>query len=81
VLGACAKTGRGTPADSGLLRIGIQGSPDTLQPLLTSDTTDKMIGRLLFDPLISVDASGRHDVPILAAEVPTLATAASAGMA
>ena len=73
MLGACAKTGRGTPADSGLLRIGIQGSPDTLQPLLTSDTTDKMIGRLLFDPLISVDASGRHDVPILAAEVPTLA--------
>jgi peptide/nickel transport system substrate-binding protein len=56
-----------------VLRIAIQGSPDTLQPLLTSDTTDKMIGRLLFDPLVSVDAGGTHAVPILAARVPTLA--------
>ena len=56
-----------------VLRIGIQASPDTLQPLLTSDTTDKMIGRLMFDPLVSVDASGKHAVPVLAARVPTLA--------
>ena len=54
-----------------VLRIGIQTSPDTLQPLLTSDTTDKMIGRLLFDPLISADARGRA-IPILAAQIPTL---------
>jgi len=72
-LAACAKTGNGTAEGAQVLRIGIQGSPGTLQPLLTSDTTDKMIGRLLFDPLISVDASGKRDVPILAAKVPTLA--------
>ena len=54
-----------------MLRVAIQTSPDTLQPLLTSDTTDKMIGRLLFDPLISADAQG-NAVPILATRVPTL---------
>ncbi len=56
-----------------VLRIGIQASPDTLQPLLTSDTTDKMIGRLMFDPLVSVDASGKHAVAVLATRVPTRA--------
>jgi peptide/nickel transport system substrate-binding protein len=32
-----------------------------------------MLNRLSFDPLLSVDASGKHLLPILAAQVPTLA--------
>jgi peptide/nickel transport system substrate-binding protein len=56
----------------GTLRIGIQASPNTLNPILTTNTTEGLLTRLIFDPLVSVDPSGKHAVPILAAEVPTL---------
>ena len=56
----------------GVLRVGIQSPPNNLQGVFTSNTTEVMIDRLIYDPLISVDASGKNAVPILAAEVPTL---------
>jgi peptide/nickel transport system substrate-binding protein len=56
----------------GTLRIGIQNSPNTLNGILGANTTEGMINRLIFDPLVSVDASGKTQVPILASEVPTL---------
>jgi peptide/nickel transport system substrate-binding protein len=56
----------------GVLRVAIQSPPTNLQPVLSANTTDVMLDRLVFDPLISVDSSGKKDVPILATEVPTL---------
>ena len=56
----------------GTLRVGIQAPPNTLNPLLASNTTESAIDRLMFDPLVSVDASGKKQVPILAHTVPTL---------
>jgi peptide/nickel transport system substrate-binding protein len=53
------------------LRIGIQATPNTLNPLLAANTTEGMIDRLLFDCLVSVDASGKNPVPMLARVVPT----------
>ncbi|MGH7683653.1 MAG: peptide ABC transporter substrate-binding protein, partial [Vulcanimicrobiaceae bacterium] len=56
----------------GVLRIGIQSPPNSLQGIFTSNTTEVMIDRLVYDPLITVDASGKKLIPVLAAEVPTL---------
>jgi peptide/nickel transport system substrate-binding protein len=61
-------------ADEGsTLRVAIQRSPNSLNPLLAANTTEGFINRLSFDTLVSVDASGRRFVPILAREVPSLA--------
>ncbi len=57
----------------GILRIGLQTAPNTLDPLLASNTTESMIDRLVFDDLVSVDETGKKQVPILAKVVPTLA--------
>ncbi len=56
----------------GTLRIAILGSPNTLNPILASDTTEGMLARLTSDLLVSVDPSGKRQIPILAREVPTL---------
>ena len=81
LLAACTKVGGGggTTAAArhpwtkpGILRIGIQTGPNTLNPLLADNTTESMIGRLMFDVLVSVDAQGTREVPILAQTVPTL---------
>lgn len=55
------------------MRIATQRSPNTLNPILSANTTEGMINRLSFDLLISVDASGKHLLPMLAAAIPTLA--------
>jgi len=55
----------------GVLRIGIQFEPKNLNTLLASNSTDNMIERLIFDPLLSADPKG-NPVPVLATEVPTL---------
>lgn len=55
----------------GVLRIAIQSEPKNLNTLLASNTTDVMVTRLIFDPLVSADPKG-EPVPILATEVPTL---------
>lgn len=73
-----AGSGSGTPAEGrhpwthpGELRVGIQTSPNSLNPVLGSNTTDEMIGRLMFDLLVTADAKG-NPVPDLAQAVPTL---------
>ncbi len=53
--------------------MGIQADVDNLDPLLATNTTDSAVDRLIFDVLVSVDASGNREVPMLAAQVPTLA--------
>jgi peptide/nickel transport system substrate-binding protein len=73
-LAACTRVGdTGASIDAGTLRIATQRSPNTLNPILSANTTEGMINRLSFDTLISVDPSGKHLLPILAAAVPTLA--------
>jgi peptide/nickel transport system substrate-binding protein len=78
---ACTKVGDETSASStahasgtipGELRIAIQREPNTLNPILSAFTTEGLLNRLTFDTLLSVDGSGKHVVPILATEVPTL---------
>jgi peptide/nickel transport system substrate-binding protein len=72
-LAACTRVGDTTAAiDAGTLRIATQRSPNTLNPILSANTTEGMLNRLSFDPLLSVDSSGKHVIPILATEVPTL---------
>jgi peptide/nickel transport system substrate-binding protein len=56
----------------GTLRIGTQSPPNSLNPILATNTTEAAIDRLIFDPLVSVDATGKKQVPILAETVPTL---------
>jgi peptide/nickel transport system substrate-binding protein len=53
--------------------VATQRSPNTLNPILAANTTEAMLNRLSFDTLLSVDPSGKHLLPILAAAVPTLA--------
>jgi peptide/nickel transport system substrate-binding protein len=82
----CSRVGGGTvdSSDSGasgrhsytqphVLRIGSQAVPNTLNPLLAANTTEAAIDRLIFDVLVTVDATGKIEVPILAATVPTVA--------
>jgi peptide/nickel transport system substrate-binding protein len=77
---ACAKVGdepggttttRSQGTISGQLRVAIQRSPNTLNPLLSANTTEGFLNRLTFDTLVSVDGTGKNTVPILATEVPT----------
>ncbi|HET9095797.1 MAG TPA: peptide ABC transporter substrate-binding protein [Candidatus Baltobacteraceae bacterium] len=78
LLAACTQSGpssgsgqasRGT--SSGILRVAIQQDVKNLNPLLNSNTTDGMIGFLMFLPLLHANAQG-EPVPMLAAQVPTL---------
>jgi peptide/nickel transport system substrate-binding protein len=78
---ACTKIGTTAVDTSGRhswtraneLRVGVQTPPNTLNPLLAANTTEGMLDRLVFDVLVTVDATGRRQVPVLASEVPTLA--------
>ncbi len=77
---ACTKLGDTTSAGGttraagtvpGELRVATQRSPNTLNPILSANTTEGFVNRLSFDTLVSVDGSGKKTVPILATEVPT----------
>jgi len=78
---ACSKvgdTGTATGGASGWgqpgnLRIAIQTDPETLNPLLSANTTEGMLNRLTFDVLVSVKPDGKTLVPMLAADVPSTA--------
>jgi peptide/nickel transport system substrate-binding protein len=77
-LGACSKgTDQTAPAAgpsgsaTGELRVAIQRSPSTLNPLLSAFTTEGFVNRLSFDTLVSVDGTGKTTIPILATVVPT----------
>ncbi|MEO6991053.1 MAG: peptide ABC transporter substrate-binding protein [Candidatus Baltobacteraceae bacterium] len=54
-----------------VLRIGIQADANTMNTLISSNTTEAMLTRLTNDGLVTVDGHGRP-VPMLAAEIPTL---------
>ena len=79
---ACSKVGEisnagGTSRAAGTvpgeLRVATQRSPNTLNPILSANTTEGFVNRLSFDTLVSVDAAGKKTVPILATDVPTQA--------
>ena len=77
---ACSKVGDqsnngtatpGTGTVPGELRVAIQRSPNTLNPILSAFTTEGFLNRLSFDVLVTTDAGGKHLIPRLASEVPT----------
>jgi len=55
----------------GVFRTSTYASPNSLNPILPTNTAENFYASLAFDPLISLDQQGRQ-VPILALEVPTL---------
>jgi peptide/nickel transport system substrate-binding protein len=77
VVCACSKAGgiesggRHSWTKPGDLRIAIQQEAKSLNPLLNSNTTDTLMGYLMFEPLLSADDKG-NPVPMLATQVPTL---------
>ena len=54
-----------------LLRVAMTSSPNTLNPILSTQQFEGQAEALIFDPLVATDPDG-HDVPILATSVPTL---------
>ncbi len=74
-LGGCGpKTSTGANAGDGrILRIGMTTEPNSLSPLLSLNDYEQLVDRLVFDVLVTVDASGRRLLPRLAATVPSLA--------
>jgi len=79
LLASCTRVGTGSESAAGrhawtvpgTLRIGSQVAPISLNPILSSNTTEGMIDRLMFDVLLTADETGKP-VPSLASEVPTL---------
>jgi peptide/nickel transport system substrate-binding protein len=63
--------GRTAAADAPL-RLGMTTEPNSLNPLFSNNDYEQLVDRLMFDVLVSVDASGRRFVPRLAAVVPSL---------
>ena len=55
----------------GELRVAIQRAPNTLNPILSANTTEGFLNRLTFDTLVTVDGRTKKMVPSLATEVPT----------
>jgi len=56
----------------GTLRIAVTSSPKSLNPILSTTTTEGIAESFILDPLIATDPQGR-DHPVLASAVPTLA--------
>ena len=71
-LAACAHRASGGGAGGRALRLAIATAPHSLLPLLSQSIPDNEILRLIHDPLIACDRTGRP-VPALAAVVPTRA--------
>jgi peptide/nickel transport system substrate-binding protein len=72
-LAACALSGCARPsAQARPLRLAIASEPHSLVPLLAQSIPENEILRLLYDPLIACDRTGRP-LPALAAAVPTRA--------
>ncbi len=60
-----------TWTEPNVLRVAMTSSPNTLNPILSTQQFEAQIEALAMDPLIATDPEG-VDVPILAARVPTL---------
>jgi peptide/nickel transport system substrate-binding protein len=78
ILGGCTRVGTAPGAGGrhswtqpNVLRAALYISPNTLNPILSTSTGEVMLDTLIFDPLVTVDPNGR-DLPVLAAQVPTL---------
>ncbi len=78
VVTACSRSddggspsGRHSWTQAGVLRIATSLSPNTLNPILSTQQVEAMVQAFSLDPLIATDEKG-NDVPILAASVPTL---------
>jgi len=54
-----------------MLRVAVSISPNTLDPILSTQQVELQLEALMFDPLVATDPQGR-DVPVLAARVPTV---------
>lgn len=72
LLASCSQAGRSPGASGDTLRVAVPQDAKTLDPILASNTIDGFIQRLMFEPLISANASG-DPVPMLAAQVPSRA--------
>ncbi|MDQ2858433.1 MAG: ABC transporter substrate-binding protein [Candidatus Eremiobacteraeota bacterium] len=72
--GLCSAVLLASPASArdDVLRIGQTTEPNSLSPLLALNDYEQFVDRLMFDVLVTVDASGRTLLPRLAAQVPTL---------
>jgi peptide/nickel transport system substrate-binding protein len=68
--GGSAAGGRHPWTQPGTLRIATSLSPNTLNPILSTQQVEALVQAFAMDPLVAVDQNGR-DVPILAAQVPT----------
>ncbi len=73
---ACSRVQTGSSATrhpwthAGVFQTSTYASPNSLNPILSSNTAENFYASLAFDLLISLDQRGRQ-VPILAREVPT----------
>jgi peptide/nickel transport system substrate-binding protein len=56
----------------GVLRVALQQDVKNLDPLLSSNTTDGMVARLMFEPLITADDKA-NPLPMLVTTVPSTA--------
>ncbi len=71
-VGSSAGSGARNPwTQPGVLRIAVAGTIKSLNPLLSTTTTEALAETFVLDPLIATDPEGR-DVPVLAERVPTL---------
>jgi len=59
-------------AATSVLRIGMTTEPNSLNPLFSLNDYEGFVDRFVFDVLLTVDPSGRHFLPRLAAAVPTV---------
>ncbi len=68
-------SGSGRPehpwTEPGVVRMAVSTSPNTLDPLLTTQQIESALTALVFDPLVATGPDG-NDVPVLASRVPTL---------
>jgi peptide/nickel transport system substrate-binding protein len=71
-IAGCSKPGPSGNAvpSGGTLRIGLWTEPNSLNPLLATNTAEDFVAGLAFDLLVTVDEKG-NDVADLAAQVPT----------
>jgi peptide/nickel transport system substrate-binding protein len=68
---AAAVGGRHPWTQPGTLRLATVSTPNTLNPILSTQQIEALAQAFVFDPLVATDPDGR-DVPVLAAVVPTL---------
>lgn len=69
-MAGCSQAGNAPAVKRDTLRIAVPQDAKSLNPILSSNTIDGFILRLMFEPLVSADPRG-EPVPMLASQVPT----------